>query len=200
MGLPDTYEQLLLNLEQDEQTLTTNAVKTRLLIEEKRKLRRDEDRLIDEESQTTALITKARLRTESKQPNEKVHRQLTVKKDEKARQWTSGMQKKNVRCFACDKIGHIAKDCDQFQDEGDDQKKRNSSRAKIATQMTLCAKNLITASPHVWHLDSGVRDLRISHKAKVTGFKPCEAGVETAKNPCVSWGKEEFRFNYLKSA
>ncbi|KAH7958447.1 hypothetical protein HPB49_001828 [Dermacentor silvarum] len=90
MGLPDTYGPLILNLEQDEQILTTKAVKTRLLIKEKRRLRRDEDRLSDEESPTrAALITKARLTTESKQPNEKVHHQLTVKKDEKFRQCTS---------------------------------------------------------------------------------------------------------------
>ncbi|KAH7970409.1 hypothetical protein HPB49_006712 [Dermacentor silvarum] len=95
MGFPDTYEPLILNLAQDEQTLTTKAVRTRLLIEEKRKLRGDEDRLSDEESQTMALITKARLRTESKQPNETVH-QLTVMQDEKFRQCTSSMQRR--RC------------------------------------------------------------------------------------------------------
>lgn len=63
MGLPDTYEPLILNLEQDEQTLTNKAVKTRLLIEEKRKLCSAEDRLSDEESQIRALTTKAQLRT-----------------------------------------------------------------------------------------------------------------------------------------
>lgn len=117
MGLPETYEQLILNLEQDEETLTTRTVKTRLLIEEKRKLRRSEECTSDEESRTMALISKARSKIESKQHNEKVH-PPNVKKDEKKnRQCTSSTQKKKVRCFACGKIGHIAKDCDQFSDE-----------------------------------------------------------------------------------
>lgn len=84
------------------------------------------------------------------------------------------------------KIGHIARDWDQFQDEGDDQRKRNSSQAKIATQMALCAKNVMTAPPHVSHLDSCATDHMTSHKAKVTDFKPCESGVETANKESMS--------------
>ncbi|KAL1484404.1 hypothetical protein MTO96_032610 [Rhipicephalus appendiculatus] len=170
MGLPETYEQLILKLEQDEETLTTRTVKTRLVIEEKRKLRRSKECSSDEERRTRALISKARSKIESMQHNEKVHR-ATVKKDEKKnRQCTSSTQKK-VRCFACGKIAHIAKDCDQFSDEGDDRPKRNPPQARIATQLVLCAKNLATAHPYVWNLDSGATDHMTSHRTKFRDFK-----------------------------
>lgn len=80
MGLPTTYEPLILNLEQDEDQLTTKTVKTRLLIEEKRKLRRDEERVNDDENQTKALISKMRSKSENKPLNEKVSYQTTPKK------------------------------------------------------------------------------------------------------------------------
>ncbi|KAL1433344.1 hypothetical protein MTO96_012639 [Rhipicephalus appendiculatus] len=185
MGLPETYEQLILKLEQDEETLTTRTVKTRLLIE-KRKLRRSIECTSDEERRTTALISKARSKIESKQHNEKVH-PATAKKDEKKnRQCTSSTQKKKVRCFACGKIGHIAKDCDQFSDEGDDRPKRNPPQARIATQVALCAKNLATAHPYVWRLDSGATDHMMSHRTKFKDFKPCESAVETANRESMS--------------
>ncbi|KAL1467807.1 hypothetical protein MTO96_025945 [Rhipicephalus appendiculatus] len=186
MRLPETYEQLILKLEQDEETLTTRTVKTILLIEEKRKLRRSEECTSDEESRTSALISKARPKIESKQHNEKVHPSTAKKDEKKNHRCTSSTQKKKVRFFACSKIGHIAKDCDQFSDEGDDRPKRNLPQARIATQVALCAKNLATAHPYVWHLDSGATDHMTSHWTKFKDFKPCESAVETANRASMS--------------
>ncbi|KAH7948435.1 hypothetical protein HPB52_022699 [Rhipicephalus sanguineus] len=104
IGLPETYEQLILNLEQDEETLTTRTVKTRLLIEEKRRLQSSEECTSDEESRTMALISKARSKIESKQHNEKVH-PPNVKKDEKKNQ----VHQKNKETLACleNDVAHI---------------------------------------------------------------------------------------------
>lgn len=143
-------------------------------------------------SQTRALISKARSKVESKQPSEKVHLP-TVKKDEKkSRHCASGTQKKKAKCFACGKISHIARDCDQFSDIGEDRQERNSLQAKIATKVALCAKNLATAHPHVWHLDSGATDHITSHRTKVTDFKPCESAVKIANKESTSvMGREK---------
>lgn len=143
-------------------------------------------------SQTTALISKARSKVESKQPSEKVHLPTAKKDEKKSRHCASSTQKKKVRCLACGKIGHTARDCDQFSDEEEDRQERNSLQAKIATQVALCEKNLATAHPHVWHLDSGATDHITSHRTKVTAFKPCESAVEIANKESTSvMGREK---------
>lgn len=186
MGLPASYEPLILNLEQDEEQLSTKVVKTRLLIEEKRKLRRNEESVDNDDSQTRALVSKSCSTSDSKQQNDKMSYQPAHKKDDKIRQRTSGVQKKKVRCFACGKIGHIARDCDQFPDEEkDQQKKRSLPHAKIATHMALCAKDEAASHPGVWHLDSGATDHMTSQRSKVTDFMPCESAVETANRESI---------------
>lgn len=64
MGLPEAYELLILNLEQDEGTLTTKKVKAKLLVEEKRQVKRQEDKL-NESEVNKALMTKNKPTTQS---------------------------------------------------------------------------------------------------------------------------------------
>ena len=57
MGLPKSYEPLILNLEQNENEITTKEVKKKLLLEEKRQKAREENDTASEESDTRALKT-----------------------------------------------------------------------------------------------------------------------------------------------
>ncbi|GLV46507.1 hypothetical protein CBL_20832 [Carabus blaptoides fortunei] len=56
MGLPKGYEPLILNLEQDQNSQSTKKLKVRLLIEEKRKVRREEERLSDNEGDSSKAL------------------------------------------------------------------------------------------------------------------------------------------------
>lgn len=93
-----------------------------------------------------------------------------------------GAQRRKVRCFACGKIGHIAKDCDQFpaDDEKDTVKRGTLQTPRGAVHKALCMNRITTSSPNQWHLDSGATDHMTSQKAKLADYRPWASTVVTA--------------------
>ncbi|UYV83970.1 hypothetical protein LAZ67_X000731 [Cordylochernes scorpioides] len=107
MGLPKTYEPMILNLEQNKEKLSTKIVKAKLLLEEKRQLRHD---TIEEETTSRAFVIK-----EEKQPTfherRKYHPAEKTQEASTSHNYQKNTQAKAVKCFCCGKMGYIAKKC-----------------------------------------------------------------------------------------
>ncbi|GLV34533.1 hypothetical protein CBL_07176 [Carabus blaptoides fortunei] len=117
MGLPDTYEPLILNLKQDEKTLTTRKVKARLLVEEKRQSRREEEKGSDN-GEPKAMCT-----------NKKGKTRYHIKKDDEKRANGSREDEADIemidpadRPHQTDVIVHLDDDPNEKRDEIQDTK------------------------------------------------------------------------------
>lgn len=194
MGLPESYEPLILKFEQDEGTLTTKEVKARLLVEEKRKLRRNEEQMTDPDGEEKALLTK----------NKSALKPVKTRQDDRRNHPTGRrnrgshpVTKRRVRCFACGKFGHIAKYCEA---DSDDEASNYGERGCVSfagkvIHKALCATSHTAAGSHAWYLDSGATDHMTSDRTKLRNFQSAPSTLEMANKEVVEIiGKGEAEF------
>ncbi|KFM71383.1 hypothetical protein X975_14929, partial [Stegodyphus mimosarum] len=98
MGLPKEYEDLILNLEREEDMLSTQIVKLCLIVEEKKLLRYTEGK---SEVATSEVMGEKALKTQNK------YRTKTMQQLQKQHKSTD----RRTCCFSCVEWGHIAKNC-----------------------------------------------------------------------------------------
>lgn len=156
MGLPKEYEGLILNLERDENELTSKIVKSRLLVEEKKLVRHSDSRR--ETNGERALKIEA---------NNKNKNPSLPKKFQKNNE-------KKTRCFSCGEWGHIARNCAAS---------KSTSHAKMVSDrnfQALCAGAESKNQSSEWILDSGATEHMCSQKEKFIELTPVKSQVEIA--------------------
>lgn len=201
LGLPETYEPLILKLEQDEATLTTKEVKARLLVEEKRKQRREEEQMTETVCEPKALVTKDKpmLRHDKTMEGNRPEQRVRYREGGRKvfpKEGNAGT-KRRVRCFACGRLGHIARDCeaDDCEENYRPSFRDGASHARKATHTALSAKIGGSTRNSVWYLDSGATEHMTSDKTKFVEFHPCTSTVEAADGEVMqALGKGEVKF------
>ncbi|GLV31416.1 hypothetical protein CBL_20035 [Carabus blaptoides fortunei] len=200
MGLPEAYEPLILNLEQDENSLSTKKVKARLLIEEKRKVRREEERLSDNEGDSSKALYSRNQRgnfklhkqaKDDKKPN--TNKSWKEDRSESMSQKDNDVSRRRICCYGCGKFGHIAKNCPEREDGASHQvesNQRKDAKAKKMVHSALFSKTKSnTDEPALnsgtWYLDSGADDHMTSRRDKLTNFKKNNSRVEVANKEMI---------------
>lgn len=187
MGLPESYEALILNLEQDEDALSTKKVKTRLLLEEKRKLRREEE--LDNKPKAMAMQHKKK----QYQNAEKKSKQSVENKS--AIDGKVGDRRRWFKCYCCNKFGHIAKDCPEAQEEQNKAAEKAKPQAKMAQRKALAVTQPKTSGDISWYLDSACTDNMTSEREKMADFNPNDTDVEVAnKQKIAATGSGKVKF------
>ncbi|UYV70601.1 hypothetical protein LAZ67_7003642 [Cordylochernes scorpioides] len=189
MGLPKTYEPMILNLEQNEEKLSTKIVKGKLLLEEKRQLRHD---TIEEETTSRAFVIK-----EEKQPTfherRKYHPAEKTQEASTSHNYQKNTQVKAVKCFCCGKMGHIARNCRfnpavkerfPFTENKEQVKRLLSNPDKISKQKAFFFREGNRES-HLWYLDSGATEHMVSDRSKLTNIREISSVVETANKQSI---------------
>ena len=164
MGLPKSYEQLILSLEKEEQQLTTTIVKAKLIVEEKRILRNAEG-----ETQECALTSKGTVKKYSHSLNAKP--KWSNKQQNHSEKSVTNKQQNNperrVRCFSCGEWGHISKFCTE-----EAKNKNKSAQIVMEEEVHHAFTCTINSSSRKWFLDSGATDHMTSQKDKFISFAP----------------------------
>ncbi|UYV63799.1 hypothetical protein LAZ67_2005665 [Cordylochernes scorpioides] len=189
MGLPKTYEPMILNLEQNEEKLSMKIVKAKLLLEEKRQLRHD---TIEEETTSRAFVIK-----EEKQPTfherRKYHPAEKTQEASTSHKYQKNTQAKAVKYFCCGKMGHIAKNCIFnlavkerfcFTENKEQAKRLLSNPDKISKQKAFFFREGNRES-HLWYLDSGATEHMVSDRSKLTNIREISSLVETANKQSI---------------
>ncbi|UYV74740.1 hypothetical protein LAZ67_12000761 [Cordylochernes scorpioides] len=189
MGLPKTYEPMILNLEQNEEKLSTKIVKAKLLLEEKKQLRHD---TTGEETTSKAFVIK-----EEKQPTfherRKYHPAEKTQEASTSHNYQKNTQAKAVKCFCCGKVGHIAKNCRFnpavkerfcFTENKEQAKRLLSNPDKISKQKAFFFREGNRES-HLWYLDSGATEHMVSDRSKLTNIREISSVVETANKQSI---------------
>lgn len=183
MGLPESYGALILKLEQDEATLTAKEVKARLLVEEKRKKRRDEGQTTKSDGTARALFTKREAESQYKSVGDNMSEGKSSSRGRGMKSFQNvrhDVGRRRVRCFACGKLGHIAKHCEEVDDDTTPQKSTGRRQAKKVTHASLSVSDTRYGSHAVWYMDSGATDHMTSNRTKFVEFQPYESTVHTA--------------------
>jgi Reverse transcriptase (RNA-dependent DNA polymerase)/gag-polypeptide of LTR copia-type/Integrase core domain/GAG-pre-integrase domain len=176
MGLPSSYEPLILNLEQDENDLSTMKVKTRLLVEEKRILRREEDKKSIQQGETKAFYTNSKMQhVNPRKPTADDRRRQGDSKENDHH--TDSNNRRRVRCYCCGEWGHIARNC---QGEGNNAKERSAQHVKKVAHRALSATDNVNYDPLVWYLDSAATEHMTPCRSKLHSFKECNSSIEVA--------------------
>lgn len=172
IGLPKSYEALIINLEKDEENLGTAIVKSKLLVEEKRISRND--RYETETPEERALHTKNFNLASKKQIQGKTTKKWLPKKSDEG----DLSRRKATKCFSCGEWGHISRNCDEAR-------LRSQSSAKTAIDLrtwALSANEEGVNNPDVWILDSGATEHMCSQKEKFMNLTPLKSHVQVANS------------------
>lgn len=170
IGLPKSYESLIINLEKDEENLTTAVVKSKLLIEEKR-ISRNEYADV-EKHEERALHTKS-FNSMQKKPVHEKNKKWASKKQEEAESY-----QRKTKCFSCGEWGHISRHCEEAK-----QKSQSAAKTVIDLKNWALSVNLKNENKsRLWILDSGATEHMTSDKAKYVNFKHYKSTVEVANS------------------
>lgn len=159
MGLPKEYEGLILNLERDEDTLSTKIVKSRLIVEEKKLLRHsaeNEQEAVGER----ALKTKDSRKTQGHDTSKKYPRD----------------NERRTRCFSCGQWGHIARKCPIPKTVSYNQRVPNDVHQALLTDT--CGDKPV----YDWYLDSGATEHMCSQRKKFENLVSIKSQVEIANS------------------
>jgi hypothetical protein len=162
MGLPKEYEGLILNLEREEDTLSTQTVKSRLIVEEKKLLRYTEVKsevATSEVMGEKALKTRDKYGTKTMQPLQRQHKNTDRK----------------IRCFSCGEWGHIAKNCSAAKTP---HAKMVSNDVYQALFVDSCGGKPVCD----WYLDSGATEHMCSQEQKFMNLTSVKSQVEIANS------------------
>ncbi|UYV63101.1 hypothetical protein LAZ67_2003141 [Cordylochernes scorpioides] len=182
LGLPKSYEPLILSLEQQEEKLSTSMVKSKLLLEEKRQKQRQ----IPQEDPNCAFAVRRKEDT-CKSPCQEQNKFEYDQPRNYHNTWTEGKREnynysRRIRCFNCGKLGYIARIC-RFANSS-----RRISEGMLKqstldlTHKVLFANNLKNNSQNIWFLDSGATEHMTSNRLKMTNTKSISTSVEMANN------------------
>lgn len=170
IGLPRSYESLIINLEKDEEILTTAMVKSKLLLEEKR-IARNENIAADTVEER-ALHTKnipAR-----KTPGKNMKKMAYKREDDE-----TDTHRRKTKCFSCGEWGHISKTCNEARKQGQISAK---TAVDLKRNWALSANEDTKNNPNTWILDSGATEHMTSVREKYFKFKPYSSTVEVANS------------------
>ncbi|UYV74187.1 hypothetical protein LAZ67_11002345 [Cordylochernes scorpioides] len=183
LGLPMSYEPLILSLEQQEEKLSTSVVKSGLLLEEKRQ----NQRKIPQEDSNSAFAVR-REEDACKSPCQERNKFKYDQPRNYQNTWTEGKREnynysRQIRCFSCGKLGHIARNC-RFANSS---RRTNEGMLKQSTldltHKVLFANNFKNNnSQNIWFLDSGATEHMTSNRLKMTNTKSISTSVEMANN------------------
>lgn len=214
MGLPKNYEHIILNLEHDINAITTQLVKARLALEEKRQVRNEEEEL---ERQNTnddfglgkALVIRNRSKDEekghfkSRKPKNDWKNHHKGHDDEKA----TPSNTRFVRCFCCGTFGHIANECPEKEAlKANERTKKNTAKKvqlckeeeTLHKALCLGVTNVANLNKDIWFLDSGATDHMSSRKTRMTNFSEVTSAVEVANKDIIRVeGKGQMKFHPL---
>ncbi|UYV75136.1 hypothetical protein LAZ67_12002605 [Cordylochernes scorpioides] len=183
LGLPKSYEPLILSLEQQEEKLSTSVVKSKLLLEEKRQKQRQ----IPQEDPNCAFAVRRKEDT-CKSPCQERNKFEYDQPRNYHNTWTEGKREnynysRQIRCFSCGRLGHIARNC-RFANSS-----RRISEGMLKqstldlTHKVLFANNFKNNnSQNIWFLDSGATEHMTSNRLKLTNTKSISTSVEMANN------------------
>lgn len=189
IGLPKAYEPLILNLEKDEENLTTTLVKSKLIIEEKRILRKD---IPEEHTEEKALHT----RNSQLFPKKPLKKWQPKKSFHGSEDDTSQGRNKdrNTRCFSCGEWGHISRNCAEAQQRGHNVAKTAVDSRNLALSATSgnCKSQ--------WILDSGATEHMTSDRERFTSLQKYTSIVEVANSEKIAvTGKGEILLSFHDS-
>ncbi|UYV65858.1 hypothetical protein LAZ67_3005722 [Cordylochernes scorpioides] len=181
LGLPKSYEPLILSLEQQEEKLSTSVVKSKLLLEEKRQKQRQ----IPQEDPNCAFAVRRKEDT-CKSPCQERNKFEYDQPRNYRNTWTEGKREnygysRQIRCFSCGKLGHIARNC-RFANSSRRISEGMLKRTLDLTHKVLFANNLKDNSRNIWFLDSGATEHMTSNRLKMTYTKSISTSVEMANN------------------
>ncbi|KFM59483.1 Retrovirus-related Pol polyprotein from transposon TNT 1-94, partial [Stegodyphus mimosarum] len=162
LGLPRSYESLILSLEKDEANLTTTIVKPRLLVEEKRIIRNQSPAKVYHEEQ--ALHTKGFATNQKKPAFGKPMKKYAAKRPNEE----ETNRGRSTKCFSCGQWGHISKNCE----EGKYQYPKSAKTAvDLKANIALLANEEKSRKSNLWILDSGATEHMTSDKRKFSDLK-----------------------------
>lgn len=186
IGLPKAYEPLILNLEKDEENMTTTLVKSSLIIEEKRIHRKDTSQEFSEEKA---------LHTKNFQPKKPLKKWQKIKSFQGAeddgsqgrnKEWhpkknyqgaeDEGFQRRNTRCFSCGEWGHISKNCVEAQ-----QRVQNMAKTAVDLRNLALSATCGNYKSH-WILDSGATEHMTSDRERFDSLQQYTSTVEVANS------------------
>lgn len=170
IGLPKSYENLILNLEKDEASLTTAVVKSKLMIEEKRISR---NAINSDNYEERALHVR---NFAQKKTQENSSKKWQPKKTSEP---NNPNVKKHTKCFSCGEWGHISRNCDEARQKGQSVAK---TAIDLNTSWALLAGMKEESNSNLWILDSGATEHMTSDRRKFTTLKNYSSVVEVANS------------------
>lgn len=191
IGLGEKYEPVMRTIDLNDKNLTIELLKRKLV---------EEERLIDARHETNEYnpkvnATKIERRWSRTERNEKPNENYELKR-ETSKDTNEHESLRDVKCYRCNKFGHIGRNCPQYGDHKRftkrntstrDQHERNNDTREKSRAAHTCQKMNYEANSskriserNEWLLDSGATDHLTSDRKKLTDFENETANITCA--------------------